>query len=306
VFGIPDVALFGAAAIVAMAAAAIGSAHAQGKAATRAMDAIWRQPEAAGRVQTSMMLGLAFMEALTLFVLVSVFLLAGVAPRAGLFAAVAVLAMAFAAVSSAWAQGNTAVSAMDAVWRQPEAGGRVQTSMMLGLAFMEALTLFVLVSVFLLSGVAERAGLFAAMAVLAMGVAAFGSARAQGRTAVTALDAVWRQPEAGGRLQTSMMLGLAFMEALTLFVLVSVFLLSGTAERAGLFAAVAVLAMAAAAFGSAAAQGKTAMTAMDAIWRQPEAGGRVQTSMMLGLAFMEALTLFVLVAVFLLSGAVAG
>ncbi len=84
------------------------------------------------------------------------------------------------------------------------------------------------------------------------------------------------------------------------------FLLSGTAERAGLFAAVAVLAMAAAAFGSAAAQGKTAMTAMDAIWRQPEAGGRVQTSMMLGLAFMEALTLFVLVAVFLLSGAVAG
>lgn len=70
-------ALFGVGAVIAMAAAAIGSAHAQGKTASAAMDAIWRQPEAAGDIRTSMMLAMAFMEALTLFVLAIVFVLAG-------------------------------------------------------------------------------------------------------------------------------------------------------------------------------------------------------------------------------------
>jgi len=72
--GVP---LFLAAAVVAIAAAAIGSAHAQGRAAMAAMDAIWRQPEAAGRIFTSMMLAMAFMEALTLFVFALIFVLSG-------------------------------------------------------------------------------------------------------------------------------------------------------------------------------------------------------------------------------------
>lgn len=60
----------------------------------------------------------------------------------------AVVALAIAAASSATAQGRTAAAAMDALWRQPEAAGRIQTLMMLALAFMEALTLFVLVVAF--------------------------------------------------------------------------------------------------------------------------------------------------------------
>ncbi len=71
------VALFAAAAIVALAASAIGSAHAQGKTASHAMDAIGRNPEAAGRMTVPLLLGLAFMEALTLFVFAMVFVLAG-------------------------------------------------------------------------------------------------------------------------------------------------------------------------------------------------------------------------------------
>ncbi|MGE5591588.1 MAG: ATP synthase F0 subunit C [Bacillota bacterium] len=64
---------FGVAAVVALAIAAFASATAQGRTASAAMDAIWRQPEAAGRIQTAMMLALAFMEALTLFVLAVAF-----------------------------------------------------------------------------------------------------------------------------------------------------------------------------------------------------------------------------------------
>ncbi|HEY3314702.1 MAG TPA: ATP synthase F0 subunit C [Bacillota bacterium] len=71
------VAIFGAAAAIAIAAAAIGSATAQGKAAAAAMDAIWRQPEAANDIRTSMMLALVFMEALTLFVFALIFVLNG-------------------------------------------------------------------------------------------------------------------------------------------------------------------------------------------------------------------------------------
>lgn len=75
------VAIFGAAAAIAIAAAAIGSASAQGKTAAAAMDAIWRQPEAANDVRTSMMLALVFMEALTLFVFALIFVLNGTMSR---------------------------------------------------------------------------------------------------------------------------------------------------------------------------------------------------------------------------------
>lgn len=48
----------------------LGSALAQGNAAARAMEGIARQPEAAGEIRTSLLLALAFMEALTLFAFV--------------------------------------------------------------------------------------------------------------------------------------------------------------------------------------------------------------------------------------------
>jgi len=74
------IALFASAAVIAIAAAAIGSAHAQGKTAQAAIDATWRQPERAGNIFVMMLLALAFMEALTLFVFALVFVLAGRIP----------------------------------------------------------------------------------------------------------------------------------------------------------------------------------------------------------------------------------
>ena len=50
---------------LAIAIATIGPGLGQGMAAAKAMDAIARQPEAAGDIRTSLILSLAFMEALS-------------------------------------------------------------------------------------------------------------------------------------------------------------------------------------------------------------------------------------------------
>jgi len=52
---------------LAIGMAALGSALGQGNAAARAMEGIARQPEASGDIRTTLLLALAFMEALTLF-----------------------------------------------------------------------------------------------------------------------------------------------------------------------------------------------------------------------------------------------
>ena len=48
-----------------------------GKAVSGAMEAMGRQPEAIGQIQTAMIIGLAFIEALTIYALLSVLLLMG-------------------------------------------------------------------------------------------------------------------------------------------------------------------------------------------------------------------------------------
>lgn len=57
-----------------LALAAIGSGFGLGKAVSAAMEAMGRQPEAAGRIQTGMIIGCALIEALTIYALVSPFI----------------------------------------------------------------------------------------------------------------------------------------------------------------------------------------------------------------------------------------
>ena len=54
--------------------AAIGSGLGLGRAVGSAMEAIGRQPEAAGKIQLAMIIGCAFCEALTIYALIAVFL----------------------------------------------------------------------------------------------------------------------------------------------------------------------------------------------------------------------------------------
>ncbi len=54
---------------------------------------------------------------------------------------------------------------------------------------------------------------------IALGIAAFGAALAQGNATAKAAEGMARQPEAGGKIQILLIIGLAFMESLVLYVL---------------------------------------------------------------------------------------
>ncbi len=65
------------AAALAIAISTIGPAIAQGIAAKSALEGMARQPEMAGQIRTSMILALAFMEALTIYGLLIAIMLIG-------------------------------------------------------------------------------------------------------------------------------------------------------------------------------------------------------------------------------------
>ena len=62
---------------LAIAIAAFGAALGQGRLAAAAMESIGRNPNAADRIFTPMLLGLAFIEALAIYALIIAFILQG-------------------------------------------------------------------------------------------------------------------------------------------------------------------------------------------------------------------------------------
>src|SRR5260221_649974 len=65
----------------------------------------------------------------------------------------------------------------------------------------------------------------AAAAALALGIAAFGGAIGQGIATGKAVEGISRQPEAADNIRGALLLGLALMEALTIYALLVVFVL---------------------------------------------------------------------------------
>ena len=62
---------------------------------------------------------------------------------------------------------------------------------------------------------------------LSLGLAAAASAFGLSKAVSMALEAIARQPEASGQIQTAMIIGCALIEALTIYVLVIAFVLQG-------------------------------------------------------------------------------
>jgi F-type H+-transporting ATPase subunit c len=65
------------------------------------------------------------------------------------------------------------------------------------------------------------------LAPLGVGIAAIGSALGLGRAIGSAMEAMGRQPEAIPQIQVAMIIGCAFIEALTIYALLVVILLMG-------------------------------------------------------------------------------
>ncbi len=70
----------------------------------------------------------------------------------------------------------------------------------------------------------------------------------------------------------------------------------------GMIAMAAGIAIAGAAFGAALGQGRAVGAAMESIGRNPNAADRIQTPMIIGIAFIEALAIYALVIAFFLQG----
>ena len=70
-------------------------------------------------------------------------------------------------------------------------------------------------------------GTIALAVAIMMGLCVAGTAIGQGLVASKTMDAMARQPEAAGKLQTAMILALALQEALTIYGLLIAFMLVG-------------------------------------------------------------------------------
>jgi F-type H+-transporting ATPase subunit c len=62
---------------------------------------------------------------------------------------------------------------------------------------------------------------------LGLPIAVIPATMAQAKTAAAALESMARQPEAAGRIQMAMIIGLALIESLVIYVLLTFFLLQG-------------------------------------------------------------------------------
>jgi F-type H+-transporting ATPase subunit c len=79
-------------------------------------------------------------------------------------------------------------------------------------------------------GAGWHQGLIALGAGLGLGIAAFGTALGQGRATAAAMESIGRNPNSADRIFTPFIVGLALMEALTLYALVIAFLLQGKVQ----------------------------------------------------------------------------
>jgi F-type H+-transporting ATPase subunit c len=73
----------------------------------------------------------------------------------------------------------------------------------------------------------DAKGWIALAAGLAVGIAAVGAGLGQGRAVAAAMESIGRNPNAADRIQTPMIIGIAFMEALAIYALIIAFFLQG-------------------------------------------------------------------------------
>jgi len=77
------------------------------------------------------------------------------------------------------------------------------------------------------SGPADQ-NMYIAIAIgFGLGIAVFGGAFGQGRAIAASVEAMARQPEAGGRIFGAMIIGLALIETLVIYIWVTTFVMMG-------------------------------------------------------------------------------
>jgi ATP synthase F0 subunit c len=137
---------------------AIGQAHA----ATRAIEAIARQPDEADTISRNLYVGLAMIESLALYVLIVALVLLFANPLKDdvnraiaqgdpafwfltVSSIVAMLTITLGTALAAVGQGRVTGAALTAIAEQPEARNQISTALFISLALLESLALYALI-----------------------------------------------------------------------------------------------------------------------------------------------------------------
>ena len=156
---------FVAMAVVAGVAIGVGvlfPAIAQARAASRALDAMARQPDQGTAISRNLYIGLAMIESQALYVLIVVLIILFANPLTGrveeaaskgsaaLWVLIgsgiaAVLSITIGTMLSSYGQGRVTAASFDAIAEQPAIANRASTTLFISLAFLESLALYALI-----------------------------------------------------------------------------------------------------------------------------------------------------------------
>ena len=296
----------------AMGLGAIGAAIGEGYTAAKANEAVARNPEIAGDIFKTMLVGQAIAESASIFALVIAMILLFTPFSTESYLMVCVLlsaglCMGFGAIGSGVGSGFPAGAACEGMARQPAMGARLTTNMLVGSAVCQTPAIFALVTSFILlfTDFSTRpiSPTWAAIigAGLASGLGAIGSGLGGGLVAETSCEGVARQPETATPVTNVMLLGQAVTQTTAIYGLLVAFILmfKGFPPADTLAPAFALLGaglcMGIGAIGPGIGEGFTARSAVGWIARNQTATADLTRIMLVGQAVAESTGIYALV-----------
>lgn len=300
-----------AAAGIAIGFGAIGAAVGEGYAASQAALAIGSRPEQSGDILKLMLVGQAVAESASIFALVVAMLLLftdqtphtiniAVSLSAG-------ICMGFGAMGSGIGSGFPAGAACVGTARQPAAGGRLMTNMLVGSAVCQTPAIFSLVIAFILifTDFSDRAlsPTWAAIlgAGISTGLSAIGPGIGGGLVAKASCEGVARHPANAAPVTNLMLLGQAVTQTTAIYGLLISFILIFRVfpETETISRPMALLSsgicMGLGAFGPGVGEGFAGMAAVDWLSRNIKAAGELTRTMLVGQAVAESTGIYSLV-----------
>lgn len=297
---------------LAMGLGAIGAAIGEGYTAAQANDALSRNPQNAGNLFKTMLVGQAIAESASIFALVIAMILLftnfsteSMVTVAAIMAAG--LSMGFGAIGSGVGSGFPAGAACTGISRQPAMSGRLTTNMLVGSAVCQTPSIFALVTSFILIftdfSAAPLNPAWAAVlgAGLAAGLSAIGSGIGGGVVAEASSEGVARNPDAHKQVTNVMLLGQAITQTPAILGLLIAFILifkefTATDTIAPSMAFLASgLCMGIGAIGPGIGEGVASSGGVRWIARNPSIAGELTRTMLVGMAVAESTAIYSMV-----------
>lgn len=297
---------------LAIGLGAVGAAIGEGYTAAEANNAVSRNPERAGEIFKTMLVGQAVAESASIFALVvAMILLFSNFESSSIVVACGVLAsglcMGFGAIGSGVGSGFPGGAACAGMSRQPGMSSRLTTNMLVGSAVCQTPSIFALVTSFILiytdHSQSPISPTWAAIlgAGFATGLGAIGSGIGGGIVARASCDGIARQPEAMTSVTNIMLLGQAITQTPAILALLISFILifKGFPAAESITPAFALLAaglcMGLGAIGPGIGEGIASSGAVKWIARNEKESGTIVRTMLVGMAVSESTAIYSMV-----------